>query len=170
MTSLSIIDCCRLLTIDSKTLRQWLTQAQMSLHAHPTDARVKCLTGEQVQVLAHLHGRAFQLLSPSGLTPEGASPKPDEAESQVPLSAQASVDLRERLVQMETRLATLQAQVTDLALQLLLEREQRLQAPLTLTDKHALALPALSVPSQSTMPSLACHPTEKRNRLIPLID
>ncbi len=48
MTSLSFLECCHLLAIDPKTLRQWLAQAKMSLHAHPTDARVKCLTSEQV--------------------------------------------------------------------------------------------------------------------------
>ncbi len=30
MTSLSLAKCCRLLTIDYKTLRQWLAQAQMA--------------------------------------------------------------------------------------------------------------------------------------------
>ncbi len=34
MTSLSFIECCHLLAIDPKTLRQWLAQAQISLHPH----------------------------------------------------------------------------------------------------------------------------------------
>ena len=49
MNSLSFIECCRLLAIDPKTLRQWLVQAQISLHVHPTDARIKCLTGKPRQ-------------------------------------------------------------------------------------------------------------------------
>ena len=61
MTSLSVSECCHLFAIDPKTLRQWLTQAQMSLHTHPMDARIKCLTSEQVHSLASLHGRVLQL-------------------------------------------------------------------------------------------------------------
>ena len=54
--------------------------------------------------------------------------------------------------------------------------EQRLltlEALLTSTGEHALAPlagSALSVPYQPAMPPLVCHPTEKRNRLIPLIE
>lgn len=48
MTSLSRIDACHLRSIDAKTLRQWLVQAKMSLHAHPRAARVNCLTSQQV--------------------------------------------------------------------------------------------------------------------------
>ena len=179
MTSLSFIECCHLLAIDPKTLRQWLAQAKMSLHAHPTDARVKCLTSEQVHLLASLHGRVLQL-PPNGLALASASPKPDEAQSRVLPTTLPDADLRERLVQMEVQVATLQAQLTDLALQLLQERELRtqqllldLQARFTSTGEHALAPLAGSaqlLPCQPAMPLLACHPTEKRSRLIPLIE
>src|SRR6266496_440387 len=104
MTSLSFIECCQLLAVDPKTLRQWLTQAQMSLHAHPSDARIKCLTSEQVFVLANLHDRLLQTSV-----------------------AAADADLRARLTHMEAQMATLQAQITDLTLQLLSEREQRVE-------------------------------------------
>ena len=60
MTMLPLIDCCELLTIDPKTLRHWLRQADIPLQPHPTDARVKCLTLSQVQSLAALHGRALK--------------------------------------------------------------------------------------------------------------
>lgn len=176
MTSLSFIECCHLLAIDPKTLRQWLTQAQMSLHAHPTDARVKCLTSEQVNALASLHGRVL----PLPVAVLDASTRPDEAESRVLPTTFPDADLRRRLVQMEAQVATLQAQLTDLALQLLQEREQRteqrlltLEAQCTPTGEYAqapLVLPVASVPCQPAMPSLVYHPTEKRNRLIPLIE
>ena len=131
MTSLSIADCCQMLGIDPKTLRQWLAQAQMSLHAHPTDARFKCLTSEQVNLLANLHGRVLQ---PSGFASLRASPKPDETESRSPTPVSLpDLDLRERLVQMETQVATLQAQVATLSLQLLQERASR-------TEQRLLAL------------------------------
>jgi transposase-like protein len=37
MTSLTFTECCQRLSVTPKTLRQWLTQAEMSLHPHPTD-------------------------------------------------------------------------------------------------------------------------------------
>ncbi len=179
MTSLSISDCCHLLAIDPKTLRQWLTQAKMSLHVHPTDARLRCLNSEQLHLLASLHGRALQLPA-SGLASVDASPKPDEAQSRVPLTTLHDADLQARLMQMETQVATLQAQLTHLTLQLLQERELRteqrlltLEALLPSTGEHTLAPLARSasfVPDQPAMLPLACHPTEKRSRLIPLIE
>jgi hypothetical protein len=131
MTSLSFIECCHLFAIDPKTLRQWLTQAHMSLHSHPTDARIKCLTSEQVHVLANLHDRVLQTAEPSAF----ARPNPDEAASRKPLPAAADANLQARLTQMEAQIATLQAQLTDLTLQLLREREQR-------TEQRLLALEA----------------------------
>ena len=173
MTSLSIIECCHLLSIDPKTLRQWLAQAQMPLHAHPTDARVKCVTSEQVHVLASLHGRVLRL-PPSGL--EGANLGPDEAESRT----LSDDDLRERLVQMQAQITILQAQLTDLALQLLHERELSTEHRLLalegqLTSTGEGILPPLDqsvpvVPCRPETPSFACHPTEQRTPLIPLIE
>ena len=61
MTTFSLADCCTMLGIDPKTLRHWFHQAQMPLHVHPTDARIKCLTKEQVQQLAAAHGRPIEL-------------------------------------------------------------------------------------------------------------
>src|SRR6266536_2720304 len=164
MSSLSIIECCQLLAIDAKTLRQWLTQAQMSLHVHPTDARLRCLTDEQVHVLARLHSRALQPLVSSA----ESILKPEEATSQMLAPALADSDLRVRLAQVEAQVATLQAQLTDLALQLLQERQYltdarvtRLQAQSFSTDEHAL--PAPGKPCQPAMPVLVCHPTEQRS-------
>lgn len=171
MSRLSFIECCHLLAIDPKTLRQWLVQAQMSLHVHPTDARIKCLTGEQVNVLANLHDRV--LLPP--VEAQDASPTPCGAQSQRSAIAVADTDLRVRLTQIEAQVATLQAQLTDLALQLLKERQYHagshvptLQAQDLSMDEHAL--PAPCEPCQPAIPVLVCHPTEQRNRLIPLIE
>jgi hypothetical protein len=176
MTSLSFIECCHRLSIDPKTLRQWLVQAQISLHPHPKDARIKCLTSEQIHVLANLHGR---VLKPEAEA-SGASPRPDEAERLMPPTAVCDADLRARLAQMEVQVATLQTQLTDLTLQLLREREQHteqrllsLEARSTLTEPYAqapLALQTSSVLCQPAMPPVVCHPTEQRNRLIPLIE
>jgi hypothetical protein len=176
MTSLSVSECCHLFAIDPKTLRQWLTQAQMSLYIHPTDARVKCLTSEQVHTLASLHGR---VLKPDA-EPSGISPTPSEARNQVLPTALSDANLQAKLAQMEAQIATLQTQLTDLAIQLLKEREQHAQQ-LLLARQPWLPFPeepmlaplsssASCMPDQLAMPALACHPTEKRNRLIPLIE
>ena len=47
MTTFPLIDCSEMLAIDAKTLRHWLRQANIPLHSHSTDARVKCLTMEK---------------------------------------------------------------------------------------------------------------------------
>ncbi|HEY1350178.1 MAG TPA: hypothetical protein VGF67_11185 [Ktedonobacteraceae bacterium] len=173
--SLSIIDCCQLLAIDAKTLRQWLTQAQMSLHVHPTDARLRCLTDEQVRILARLHNRV--LASPVSST--GVSPTPEEVTRQS-LPPAADAELAERLRHLEAQVARLQAQLTDLALQLLQERQWRLPShllgqdtQLALATNQTLAsgaCSALSVLDRPAMAPLVCHPTERRSRLIPLIE
>jgi hypothetical protein len=176
MTSLSFIECCQLLAVDPKTLRQWLAQAQMSLHAHPSDARIKCLTSEQVFVLANLHDRVFQTSVPTAF----ACSTPSEAESQKPWMAAADADLRAKLAHLETQIVTLQAQLTDLTLQLLREREHRteqrqlaLEAERSSTCDHSLVPRSgtmSSVSCQSGTLELVCHPAEKRNHLIPLIE
>ncbi len=78
---------------------------------------------------------------------------------------------------MEVQMATLQAQLTDLTLQLLREREQRtaqrllrLEAQLSLTKEPLLPQSARPVPLEQAMPALACHPTKQHSRLIPLIE
>jgi hypothetical protein len=168
-----LADCCTQLAIDPKTLRQWLAQAQISLHPHPKDARIKCLSSEQVHTLATSHGRT--------LKPEasGAGPRPDEASPVLPPATVSDADLRARLVQMETQVTTLQTQLMDLALQLLQERQYTQQfvlarqAPFPFTEEQAFlprAGSAFSVPDQPATPALVCHPTEQRSRLIPLIE
>ncbi len=173
MTSLSLSECCHLLAIDPKTLRQWLVQAQMSLHTHPTDARIKCLTSEQVHILASLHDQVLAL----PVAALDASTRPDEAESRTPPTTLSDADLRARLAQMEAQVATLQRQLTDLALQLLRAREQRteerlltLEAYLPSTREPVLQRSVRSVPLEQAMPALACHSTRQQTRLIPLIE
>jgi hypothetical protein len=157
MSSLSFQECCRLFAIDPKTLRQWLAQAQMSLQTHPKDARIKCLSDEHVHLLARLHG--IQLAS-------DVAPVPSSEPEQTP-----DADLRLRLTHLEAQVATLQTHLTDLTLQLLREREQRTeQRLLALETERACADASPAVPRQPVLPVLVCHPTEKRNPLIPLIE
>jgi hypothetical protein len=173
MTRFSFIESCQRLSIDPKTLRQWLAQAQISLHPHPKDARIKCLTGEQVQVLARMHGRVLS-------EAVSASPKPEEAPSGMSPTALSEAALRARLGQLEAQVAALQTQLTDLALQLLRERQyhteqQMLARPVhqAKTDEDLFVSQAGSMlcePFQPAPPPLVCHPTEKRTPLVPLIE
>ena len=81
---------------------------------------------------------------------------------------------------METQIVTLQAQLTDLTLQLLREREQRTEQRLLALEAerpsacdHSLVPGSGAVSSVSGLPTtleLVCHPTEKRNHLIALIE
>jgi hypothetical protein len=167
MTSLAFMECCQRLSVTPKTLRQWLAQAEMSLHPHPTDARITCLTSEQLQLLAALHGRVLQ---PLGNPLVGGGLGPGET---------TDAALRTRLAQLEAQVATLQTQLSDLTFQLLREREQRTeQRLLALEAELASADPPSglfsgappAVPCQSALPALVCHPTEKRHRLVPLIE
>src|SRR5260221_14140386 len=63
MTAIPQMECCTMLGIDPKTLRNWLRHAHLHFVAHPTDARLKCLTREQVQQLATLHARPIAPLA-----------------------------------------------------------------------------------------------------------
>ena len=52
MATLPLADCSRLLGIHPKTLHHWLKQAKMPLAAHPTDARIKCVTEEHIRAVS----------------------------------------------------------------------------------------------------------------------
>jgi hypothetical protein len=67
MTAIPQMECCTMLGIDPKTLRNWLRHAHLQFVAHPTDARLKCLTPEQVQQLATLHARP--IAPPAAVSP-----------------------------------------------------------------------------------------------------
>src|SRR5436305_14644257 len=56
MSYLSQIDCCTMLGIDTQTLRHWCSSAHIQFRPHPMDERLQCLTLEQVQLLAQVHG------------------------------------------------------------------------------------------------------------------
>ena len=138
MTLIPLTQVASMLAIDAKTLRKFLKTSSLSLQAHPTDGRVKCLTTEQVQQLAGLSGRP---LTPH-TAPAEAPPAPSAALVQNPpttLQLQAgrafpsestASDLISRLCSLEATVSTLQQQVTLLALELLREHDLRLEQEL----------------------------------------
>jgi hypothetical protein len=191
MTTVPFTQCCTLLAVDAKTLRQWLKHSHLSLQAHRTDARIKCLTIEQVQQLAALHGRSLTL---------GGAPIPHQVP--VPLvepeklthlqlvntlssTFRADCELIDKLSSLEAIVITLQQQVTGLALELLQERtlryEQRLQTLEALVQSTegqqvmSHALQAMGEPSQrenATSKEQDRSSTQRRTHpsLLPLIE
>lgn len=111
MTLFPLSECCLHLGVDPKTLRCWLKAAQLAACLHPTDARVKCLTSEQLAHVAHLHDR--RLPEHEALTPLRPADPPAEA-SDTEVAA-----LRQTVSDLQSQLQTLQTQFTDLTLTLL---------------------------------------------------
>ena len=194
MTLVPLTDCCRLLGIDAKTLRKWLQHAYLKPSAHPRDARLKCLTIEQVQQLATLYGRPplAPASAPSALLegasarlakemPAPADPLPDapppKTLSMLPAPVLQEADLIEKLAGLETKVTTMQEQLAQLALELLQERrlssERRLSALETLLppklDPSAYlqereALVEAHPPQGSSPHERRLHPAELRAR------
>ncbi len=90
MTIMALSDCCRHLGIDPKTLRRWLSQAQLKAQPHPGDRREKGITADHLRLLATAHHRSLPAL-PAAL-----------------------LSLPETLDALQTQLAALQQQVAAL--------------------------------------------------------
>jgi hypothetical protein len=187
MTTLPLIDCSEMLAIDAKTLRHWLRQANIPLHPHPTDARVKCLTMEQVRHLAALHGRALKpheapttSLLEAPLVPTDT----DWALVQTP-AIPPETDLLKKLSHLETQVATMQQHLAELALELLQERtlryEQRLQTlerligptqPPSAPPQARQRMDEQNQPEEGSHKQRRLHPAKQPapSRVIPLIE
>jgi hypothetical protein len=162
MTTFPVATGARLLGIHPKTLHHWLTAAEFPLAAHPTDARLKCVAEEHLLALARQHGRPLPTLSSvPALESDTASAFAEEQGTPLPavaselthraavLSAPAAslADLLLPLSQLHTQVATLQHQLTGLALECLQERTGRSEPCL-----HPLE-GRLSQPLESLQPS-----------------
>src|SRR3989442_4536670 len=149
MTTIAQTDCCTMLGIDPKTLRNWLRQANMPFTAHPTDARLKCLTQGQVQQLAALHDRPLSSLDtphPARMsTKETPPPQAQEHETLLPSpSCTPQADLSQALLRLQAHVLTLQEQLNQLALAFLRECEQRSEQRLSTLE--ALLKPLVGPP------------------------
>src|SRR5260370_37150627 len=163
MTLTAQMECSTMLGIDPKTLRNWLRHAQMQFVTHPMDARLKCLTSEQVQQLARLHARPVQMSPPTSaelpvdapaVAPsEGPPTTAQENEtllvSATPLSEEA--DLRKVICGLEAKVTTLQEHLTQLTLELLRERSERYERRLSALEALLPHGPDLS-PSPHELP------------------
>jgi hypothetical protein len=172
-----------MLDIDAKTLRQWLKQSHLALQSHPTDARIKCLTMEQVQQVASLHHR--RLKEDGTATPEqisaslGAVSANSTAEHlmipgpacQLPSTSVCGPDLLQFLLSLQATVATLQQQVAGLALELLQERTGRYEQRLCHLEASLLATrePSAAVQSSPLAPGAdMAHPIPRPQRGSPL--
>lgn len=159
MTLITQMDCCTILGVDPKTLRHWCSSAHMEFVPHPTDARLKCLTPEQVQQLATLHSRPRPLpaLAPT-VANTGASLLQDQYASEASgneisfAAATSSLDdqaeLRTVVSRLQDKVMTEHSQLTQVTLELLRERSERYE--------HRLSTLEALLP-QSRSP-LACKP------------
>lgn len=170
MTIVPFTQCCSILEVSAKTLREWLKRESMSLHQSPTDARVKCLTSEQVHLLADLHGRILRASSAKD------DHKPSETTSQMTPPSLEHSDMREQLTRLEVQVTSQQAQIAQLALQLLQERDQRIEQRLLTLEAFLIPkpgpvfqppTPSVSSPQKTDREML---PPTKRGQPIPLIE
>ena len=181
MTLLPLKQACTLLGIDPKTLRHWMEQANLPVHPHPSDARIKCLTAEQLEQLAALHRRPLDQPTPLARLHSAEAAPSIPPEKPAP---QAEPDLLSRLAHLEAQLALVQQQVAGLALEFLQERTERyehrlhtLEARIQPSSQHQLSVsapqPASEQRSQPDKPltTRRAHPAKGRPRaILPLIE
>jgi hypothetical protein len=183
MTLVPFTDCCLQLGIDPKTLRCWLKTAHFSPCLHPADARVKCLTHDQLTRLAAFHDRRLLLLADQmPASPPSTSPPTLSllATDSPPVGASSEVaELRHQLTLLQTQVATLQAQVTELALALLRAvSASQASAPVpaarpapapSSSPRTPRATPTMPRPTRPA-PSPDPQPPRTRSRALPLIE
>ena len=171
MIPIAQMECCTMLGVGPKTLRNWLRHAGLSFIAHPTDARLKCLTEEQVQQLATLHARPLPQppLAPPTLRKEAIAPALPEGNAAVkqeqetlPVSAPPTlseeVELRKTMCRLEAKVTTLQEHLTQLTLELLRERSERYEQRLSTLEALLPQQPARPSSVQELVPIASARP------------
>src|SRR5215471_16123638 len=144
MALIPLLDCYDLLDIDPKTLRSSLKRLGIAATPHPTDARIKCLTTEQIELLASMHAR---LLRPHPEIQTGAehaatgcsTPSHAAASVEQAVSTAAPTSLEENgLVQklsiLESRVAQLSDHLLTLATFLLQERDRAFERRVSMLE------------------------------------
>ena len=146
MTLMSLTDCCHLLAIDPKTLRRWLRLAHLPLQPHPLDARLKCVTCEQVQQVATTHHRALPASLELQVQPEpSALAIPERNVSGVSaVGSEGSAHLAaltKQLADLQAHVAILQHQLTRLADPWPKEQHRQTSKASTVKDKSLQSSP-----------------------------
>jgi hypothetical protein len=120
MTLMSLADGCRLLAIDPKTLRRWLHQAHLSVQAHPSDTRLKCVTREQLEHVAGMHRRTLPEASELLVSP---APSALSEVSTASVWTSVASEVSGSMIELVQQLGSLQSQVARLQHQLALLTE-----------------------------------------------
>ena len=124
MTMVSLTDCCRLLAIDPKTLHRWMSLSHLFAQPHPLDARLKCVTREQVQQLAVTHRRSLPESSEQHFQPETSAPSTPSDVIRASVLSSVVSDVSVHITALTQQLGSLQAHVATLHHQLALLTEQ----------------------------------------------
>lgn|SRR3989442_9979697 len=183
MATFPLATGARLLGIHPKTLHHWLKAANVPLAPHPTDARIRCVAQEHLLEVAKLHSRSLSDLSSaprldgqarSGLGEEQAPLLPAHEAEPARRAALLSVpaaplaDLLQQLSQLHTQVATLQHQLTGLALEFLQERTGRSAQRLhTLEGLLSQTLESFQAPQETDMAGLLAPSPRLERRLLP---
>jgi hypothetical protein len=132
MMTVPLATGARLLGIHPKTLHHWLNEANLPLVPHPTDARIKCVGHEHLLEVASRHGRPLPDLAEVPASTEehmrsllGNLLEPERSTAAMPTPSPSEAEVLQKLISLETKIGTLQEQLSQLALALLQEREQR---------------------------------------------
>ena len=133
MTNLSLTQCCQIVSVDPKTFRRWLSLAQMSVLPDPLDARIKCLTLEQLHQLALAHRRMLSLEEsdqsldpcPSALPRQSLLTSIIRSTEPLAPSGLPATESALPLADLQTQILALQQQLALLTEQLQKERELR---------------------------------------------
>lgn len=162
MTLIALTECCRRLSIDGKTLRRWLAQAELSVHVHPLDARSKGLTDDQLLLLARVHHRCLADLPAAPAAPPAlvaAPASPEFSAEWLPLLHKLST-LPEQIAALEEHLAQLTALLQPLPRLALTtaRRQQRSRAGRERPATKALARRVAASPAHRSVPPVPVVP------------
>ena len=124
MTIISLADCCRLLAIDPKTLRRWLSLAHLPVQPHPLDTRLKCVTHEQLQQVAAAHHPTLPESSEQPFQAETSAPSTSEDVIRASVLSSVMSDGSVPITELTQQLGSLQAHVATLQYHLALLTEQ----------------------------------------------
>ena len=131
---------------------------------HPTNSRSKCLTLEQVEQLANLHGRILQL-DLLGTLPLIEMNDFDERDTENTAQfLQEEAELRQILFQLEKTVENQQWQIAQLALILLLEPTQRNQQQQEILKGLIKIVGEENLLENLILTERAMHPAEMRAR------
>lgn len=154
MPLIALTDCCRLLALDRKTLRRWLALAHFPLQPHPTDARIKGVTVDQLRQVATAHRRTLPDLLET-LPPPAPASQPQEP----PPLFRDLIDVLQTLPELSAQIVVLQQRLAELT---------QLMHPVQVSASPSQEEPAAPGPPPAT--SSAAKQLPEPARVLPLVE